>query len=119
MIEVTMPRGDIRPVRFNVFAPGGKELSEIEFTEIYVSVKRDCHDEECLFQKTLTGGDIVMLDYGDYQFRIMPEDTDDLAFGVYAMDIELIYGDQIKETTYGKLELTEEVTSANNEHGVV
>lgn len=115
MIEITMPRGDIRPVRFGVFEPNGKQQSDIEFTEIYVSCKRDCLDTECLFQKTLTGGTVQRVGNGEYQFRIMPEDTNDLAFGDYDIDIEIIYYDLIKETTYGKLTLTKEVTSANNE----
>ena len=115
MLEIVMPRGDIRPVRFGVFEPNGKTQSPIEFTEIFFSCKRDCIDSECLFQKSLTGGGIERLDNGDYQLKIMPEDTDNLAFGTYDIDIEIIYYDQIKETTYGKLKLTEEVTSAHNE----
>ena len=52
---------------------------------------------------------------GIYNFRIDPEDTDNLKIGSYAFDIELVYGDAIKQTTVGTLEITPEVTYAVNE----
>lgn len=114
MLKITMPRGDIRLERFQVKDSEGV-LSQIDFTEIYFTVKKDALDKNFLFQKTLSGGDIVKIDVGDYQFKIEPEDTDGLRFGQYECDIELIYEDQIKQTEYGILEITREVTHALNE----
>ena len=109
-----MPRGDIYPVSFTVYA-SETEVSDIDFTQIYMSCKKKVEDRNVLFQKTLTGGTITKLDTGIYQFRIEPEDTNNLKFGDYVFDIELIYENEIKQTLYGTLRLSEEVTTAENE----
>lgn len=113
---IEMPRGDIRPITFGVYEPDGHTKSDIVFTEIYFTCKRFAIDDDYLFQKRLTDGSIVRLDNGDYSLRIMPEDTNDLMFDTeYAIDIEILYYDQIKQTTAGRLKLTEETTAAQNE----
>lgn len=114
MLKITMPRGDIRNVRFQVSEPNGS-ISETDFTEIYFTVKKSVNDKNYLFQKTLTSGSIEKLGAGDYQTRIEPRDTDKLAFRQYEFDIELIYENQIKQTEVGVLEITKEVTAAYNE----
>ena len=114
-MTITMPRGDIRDVRFTVYEPSG-EISEIDFDEIYFTVKRRAGDETALIQKTLTGSDITKIDTGVYQFRIQAEDTDALQTGNYTFDIELCFENSVKQTTVGTLELTPEVTWAGNEN---
>lgn len=114
MLKIVMPRGDIRVIRFQVLDSDG-DISQTDFTEIYFTAKKNALDKNYLFQKTLTGGDIVKIDAGDYQLKIEPKDTDGLNFGQYECDIEIVYEDQIKQTEYGVLELTREVTSAYNE----
>lgn len=113
-MTITMPRGDIRDVRFTVFDPDD-QISDVDFDEIYMTVKKRAGDAVALFQKTLTGAGIVKLDTGVYQFRIQAEDTDGLAIGSYAFDIELCFENSVKQTTVGTLELTPEVTHAANE----
>lgn len=49
----------------------------------------------------------------------MPEDTDNIDYGTYYYDIELIRGDQIHQTFVGKLIITEEVTFAGDTEKVV
>ena len=114
MLTITMPRGDIRLVRFQVTDTDGS-ASQTDFTEIFFTVKKAASVKRFLFQKTLSGGEIIKIDVGDYQFRIEPEDTDGLNFGRYDCDIELVYEDQIKQTECGTLEITKEVTHASNE----
>ena len=113
-MTITMPRGDIRDVRFKVYDPTD-QISDIDFDQIYFTVKKRAGDSSALIQKTLAGGDIVKLETGSYQFRILANDTDNLAIGEYAFDIELCYENSIKQTTVGILELTPEVTHAANE----
>ena len=113
-MEITMPRGDIRPVRFLIKGENGDPASVL-FTEIYVTFKKSFIDKTYLFQKRLSDGTVLQLDVGDYEFIIMPEDTDGLKITDYVFDIEVLYEDQIKQTFVGKLILTNEVTFAENE----
>lgn len=112
---ISMPRGDIRDVRFVVHNYDGTGTTDIDFDEIYVSFKTSTNTPNLLFQKKLTDGTITKEEPGVYQFRIEPEDTDSLRIGNYAFDIELVYENLIKQTTVGVLEITPEVTYAENE----
>lgn len=113
-MTITMPRGDIRDVRFTVFDPDG-EISGIDFDEIFFTVKKHAGDATVLVQKTLNGAGISKIETGVYQLRIQAEDTDDLKVGAYAFDIELCFENSVKQTTVGTLELTPEVTHAGDE----
>jgi hypothetical protein len=108
---INLPRGDIRHVKFKVLS-GGEEFTELD--EIYFTVKSNTKTEKIIFQKKLSSGDIVLGEDGFYHFTIYDTDTDDLSYGVYRFDIEIV-GDEIKQTKLGTLELTEEVTFAANE----
>ena len=116
MLSITMPRGDIKVIRFQVFDIDTGEISQTDFTEIYMSLKRDIHARDVIFQKRLSDGGIEKLGIGDYQIKIDGPDTDPLEFNkTYPFDIELVYGNEIKQTEYGELELTPEVTCKWNE----
>lgn len=112
-MTITMPRGDIRPVRFVVFDQDETE-TEIEFSEIYFTVKRSYADNNFLFQKKLSDGTITPVPEGGYQLVIESADTDPLRIGKYVFDIELV-APGLKQTTVGDLVLTNEVTFATNE----
>ncbi len=116
---IRMPRGDLRLERFLVNDLDG-EITNVDFTEIYFTVKKTSKINSYLFQKKLSSGGIVKLGRGDYQLRIEPEDTDNLSYGNYRFDIQLVFIDssnqiQIKETFSGDLILTDEVTFRSNE----
>ncbi len=111
---IRMPRGDIRLVRFVIEDPDHK-TTRVDFSEIYFTVKKTTRDKPFLFQKKLTNNEIVKLDHGDYQLRIEPEDTNELAYGNYKFDVQLEYENEIKETFVGDFIITEEVTYAENE----
>ena len=115
-MTITMPRGDIRLVRFQVYDPQTGNTSQVDFTEIYVTLKKSLYDRDFIFQKRLSDGSVEKLDVGDYQFKLISEDTDSLDFNkAYPFDIELIYENEVKQTEYGKLEITPEVTCKWNE----
>ena len=116
-MEIKMPRGDIREVRFQVTDDQGNP-SRVNFSEIYFTVKKSFNAQDYLFQKRLSDGDIVQLGDGDYQFTIKARDTNELQITSYVFDIEVIYGTQIKQTFVGKLTLTNEVTFVTNEGGL-
>lgn len=113
-MTITMPRGDLRPVRFTVCGEDGGE-TDLQFDEIYFTVKASYNDARYKFQKRLSRGDIERLEDGSYQFAIRPEDTDGLMMSKYVFDIELVLGEEIKQTTVGELILTSEVTHAADE----
>ena len=110
-LHISLPRGDIRNVKFRVLSDGEafSQLSEIFFT-----VKSNTTVQKVLFQKSLTKGDITLEEDGYYHFTIMDTDTDNLMYGSYKFDIEVL-GDGIKQTKVGTLEITAEVTFASNE----
>lgn len=117
-MRIIMPRGDLYPVTFQIFDDDtGEEPTHIDFTQIYMTCKKTNKDQTPLFQKSLTTGGISKLDDGVYQFNIEPEDTNNLQFGEYTFDIELINDGmpRIKQTISGTLRLAEETTWASNE----
>ena len=114
-IMIEMPRGDIHPVRFGLYWKNHDELESEPFDSIYFTVKKNFTYHQYKFQKSLANGSIVSLGDGSYQFVIMPEDTNGLDFGTYEFDIQVSRGMMLKQTFYGKLRLTTEVTHHCNE----
>lgn len=108
-----MPRGDLKHVGFSVSFQNGDQVDD--FDEIYMTVKRSAEHPQFIFQKSLSKGTIERTDPGEYQFEIEPEDTDNLPYGTYVFDIELIKKNEIKTTFVGKFIITHEVTFAGNE----
>lgn len=113
-MRVAMPRGDIKLVRFLIHNPDGSS-TDVDFTEIYFTVKKTARDRDYQFQKRLSTGGIVKLAPGDYQVKIEPEDTSTMSYGKYIFDVQLLFEDQLKETFVGDFELTTEVTFLENE----
>ena len=112
MEHIKMPRGDIRNIHFTVCDANDTEVSK-EFTQITFTVKANTSASKIIIQKKLTDGAITKRG-NVYSFSIMPEDTDNVDFGTYYYEIELIRGDQIHQTFVGKLIITEEVTFAGD-----
>ena len=116
-MRISMPRGDIHYVDFTVSSE--EEFSNLDYTEIYFTVKKKYSDPEFLFQKRLSTGGITKIDAGTYRIKINPEDTDNLAINKsgewYDFDIQVQYENIIKSTSVGEFVLTKEVTHSNNE----
>ena len=113
-MRIAMRRADIKWVRFLVNAPNGY-ATDVDFTNIYFTVKKSSKDRQALFQKSLKHGDIYKLATGDYQFKIDPADTKKLVIGDYKFDIQIMYKNIIKETFVGDFALKEEITYPENE----
>ena len=112
--DIVMHRGDKVDKKFRVINKVTKEPMDIAFDDIFITFKMVYLSETVTFQKRMSNGDIVFHD-GYYHFSIMPEDTDNLPFGKYDYDIEVVRNGQIKQTRAGKLYITNEVTYASNE----
>lgn len=113
-MRIAMRRGDIKLVRFLVEDPE-RTTTEIDFTEIYFTVKRNTKEKLYMFQKKLSTGGIVKLGQGDYEVKIEPSDTAAMVYGNYKFDIQLEYLDELKETFVGDFVLKDEVTFDDNE----
>ena len=113
MNDISMTRGDTKEERFQIKDSSGTVL-DLEVNEMYITFKESYDDEEFLFQKKLSTGDITKSSTY-YYFTIEPEETDDLDYGVYVFDIEIIYSNKKKTIGKGNLTLTQEVTWATNE----
>lgn len=119
-MEIKMPRGDLRNVKFSITDSAGVIVTT-SFDEIYITFKENTTDEKVLFQKKLTDDTITKDQDSFYHFAIKPEDTNKLKYREYVFDIELYIEDAetgttlVKQTTLGKLILTDEVTFIANE----
>ena len=93
----------------------GEPVTDI-YSEVYFTVKKYSTDHDYLFQKRMATGGITTEGDGKYTIFILPEDTNELAFGEYDCDLEFVNNaEDYKRTFYGKIELTREVTHAYNE----
>ena len=113
-MRIAMARGDIKVVRFLIQDIEG-EQSDTDFTEIYFTVKKTRNDRQYIFQKKLSAGGITKLSPGDYQLKINPEDTQNMAYGNYKFDVQIHYRDQLKETFVGDFVVNDEITYPMNE----
>lgn len=113
-MRIAMPRGDRKYVRFLVNDPNGTG-TDIDFDEIWFTIKKKSSDRLFYFQKKLSAGQIEKLGLGDYQLCIEPADTNKMNYGKYIGDIQLRYKNLLKETFVFDFELKDEVTFAENE----
>jgi len=113
-MRISMPRGDIKWIRFVIITSSGT-TTDIDFTNIYFTVKRKSSDKMYLFQKSLKRGEIYKLNAGDYQLKIDPDDTNKLSVGDYEFDIQISYKNLIKESFVGDFVLKKEITYYENE----
>ena len=109
-----MARGDIETKQFLLKNSSGQTFST-EPDEIYFTVKTSANDKDFIFQKRLSTGGIAKIETGKYQFTILPDDTNNMKYGNYAFDIEVVKHGMIKKTFCGTLVLDKEVTHYYNE----
>lgn len=107
-----MARGDLFYIPFGIYID--EELNMDSIDQIFFTVKKHYYNAQPVFQKTLENG-IDSDGEGNYLITILPEDTENLEFGEYDFDIEIIRAPDIKKTFVGVLMLTKEVTHRQNE----
>ena len=113
-MRIAMPRGDLKWIRFLVNTQNGTS-TDLDFTNIYFTVKKNAKDRMYLFQKSLKRNEVYKIGLGDYQLKIDPADTNKLALGDYKFDIQISYKNLLKESFVGDFILKEEVTYYENE----
>ena len=92
-----------------------KEKTKELYHKMIDGIETNFTEKEYVFQKRLSNGSIVKDQDSVYHVVIEPQDTNNLTFGKYVYDIELINGSTVKQTTTGKLLLNYESTYAINE----
>jgi len=112
-MKIIMARGDLEIIPFGVFIDGVQTSTEMD--EIYFTVKQHYYDENVVFQKKLSNVGIASDGQGTYTLTISPADTEQLPFGTYDFDIEIVHENDIKRTFNGTMELCREVTHKSNE----
>jgi len=113
-MEIRMARGDMETRQFLLKNSSGQTYSTAP-DEIYFTVKKTADDKDFIFQKRLSSGGITLIETGKYQFVIEPEDTNQMKYGEYVFDIEIVKDGLLKKTFCGKLILEKEVTHYYNE----
>ena len=81
--------------------------------KMYLTVKENIYQEKALIQKTLENG--IRFEGDTYYVDFVPEDTDELSFGTYVYDIEVITEGIKKTIEKGEFIIDGEVTHKENE----
>lgn len=109
MIKVT--RGDTLPLKFQRKDADGEIIMDTP-EAMHLTVKTDWNTATALVEKSLS--DMTMDAEGEWHVVIEPEDTENLAYGTYVFDIEVITAEYIATIAKGELRLTEESTWPTN-----
>lgn len=108
-------RGDTVKYKFRRKNNEGKVIA-FKADEIYFTVKENGYTDKILIKKRLE--DTFDKDYY-YHLTINPEDTDDLDYGTYRFDIEVIQDGAKTTVIIDKFIVSEEITFASDEDSVI
>lgn len=109
MIEII--RGDTCPFSFKRRDKNNDVITE-PADKLYFTIKQSYQTDEVLIQKTI---DDMSFDDGTYRFVIEPEDTNDMEYGIYVFDIEVITDEYKQTIARGQIRISEEVTFQEDE----
>lgn len=110
--QLKQTRGDTVGYNFQRKDSEGTAITT-EPQAIYFTVKARWTDRHPLIQKTKS--DMTMDEDGYWHFTIQSFETDNLPYGEYVYDIEVIDNDAVQTIVKGKFTLTEESTWHINE----
>lgn len=107
-------RGDYKLFKFQRKNKNKEVITDLP-NKMYFTVKDSSYKKQVLFQKTLTNG-ITYTQDNYYHIEILPEDTNNLDYGDYKYDIEIIYDDNKPKTIKKDIfTIDDEVTHKENE----
>lgn len=81
--------------------------------KMYLTIKQNEYEKQALIQKTFDNG--IRFEEDTYYVDFVPEDTDNLSFGEYVYDIEIINGDFVKTIKKDTFVIESEITHKENE----
>lgn len=113
--KIEIVQGDTSPIyKFQRKYDDGTVITT-QPNKMWITFKRSCSCDECLFQKTLEDG--ITFEDGYYKFQLVSDDTCHLAYGTYGFDIAIINEAGEKKTLLnnGELEIVKHYTKKCNE----
>ena len=113
--KIELVQGDTSPVfKFQRKYPDGTSITTLP-KKMWITFKRSCSCDECLFQKTLEDG--ITFEDGYYKFQLLSNDTCHLAYGTYCFDVAILNESGEKKTLLnnGELEIVKHYTHKKNE----
>lgn len=115
-LTIAMRRGDYKKLSFLRHSYSGIVIQS-EPKDIFFTVKTSNLVEDFIFQKKLSDNTITFDNQTClYTFEILPEDTNNLTYGDYKFDVEVLVSDNKKKTIcYGTLKIRPEITWEVNE----
>lgn len=116
---LSMIRGDSATFHFHREDVNGTIIRETP-TDVFFTVKNTFDDQPFVIQKKMSDGTITEDSNYEYHITILPEDTNNLEFGEYVYDVEVIRnaeGTDKQTISKGSFTLETEVTYASNEGG--
>lgn len=105
-------RGDNKTFTFQRKDADGEVITE-KPNKIYLTIKQNEFERKALIQKTFDNG--IRFEEDTYYVDFLPEDTDDLNFGEYVYDIEVIDNDYKNTIKKDVFIIESEVTHKENE----
>lgn len=115
--EMNFTRGDTYDFKFQRKNKKTKEVITEKPDNMYFTVKVNDTVDDFIFQKKLSNNTITY-DEETYYYSITIEstDTDNLPYGIYYYDIEVITGTKVKTIAKGSISIESEITFASNEN---
>lgn len=108
-IKINLIRGNTLDFKFKLINKLDKTVITAKQDKIYFTVKKDNDTEIKSIQKTLDNG-ISFTEDGYYHIRLEHDDTCDLYYGDYPMDITIISDRNVKTGLKGILSIIEVAT---------
>lgn len=110
-MNIQFARGNQFPLSFKIKDAQKVNLTDADVDEITITCRKEPNkNSDVLFQKKLSDGTIVYdLEIEKFVWWIKKEDTENLKYGDYGYDIEVIKGDIIA-TKVGSFQITDEYT---------
>ena len=105
-------RGDSKTFTFQRKDKNGEVITE-KPNKMYLTIKQNEYEKQALIQKTFDDG--IRFENGTYYVDFLPEDTDNLSFGDYIYDIEIINDGKPKTIKVDEFVIDKEVTHKENE----
>lgn len=109
-MNLKITRGDSKTLKLKIT---DENTAITDFEKIYFTVKKDCYTDNIIFQKQLNSG--ITLKDNIYEIMINSTDTEELEYGRYEYDIEVIRGSLKETVVIGSLLVEKEVTFVINE----
>lgn len=116
MSKIEIIRGDTKTLKFQRINKSTKEVITEKPDEMYMTIKSSYKNEDYVIQKRLSD-DSISFNIEDYFYYVTlePKDTNDLEFGDYDFDIEVIEEENKKTILVGEITILKEVTWEANE----